>query len=333
LKKRDPDAKSQDYSSKLPIPWSPECQAAYDELKHRLSSAPILAHPRYDRPFVLYTDASNISFGAVLAQVWTKEDYAMAADADDDADPAVTHAMDATFDWDVAYATDKTFRSVYARLKAKRQDTAESSDPTDAADSPDPTAAAAPAEPPDPRDGSQDPNFYLHVDGSLRFRGSSGDRVCLPASSVKDALYVAHDALGHFGFEKTYDRVAATYYRPGLSSLVKQYVQFCPKCLRNKTSKSKKQGELMPIDMPSDVEPAAFRSINMDLIVNLPPSGGYDAILVVVDRCTKTAIFVPTLSNYSAEMIAELLFDNVVRRGFIPEKIITDRDPKITNSF
>jgi hypothetical protein len=55
LKKRDPDAKSQDYSSKLPIPWSAECQTAYDELKHRLSSAPILAHPRYDRPFVLYT--------------------------------------------------------------------------------------------------------------------------------------------------------------------------------------------------------------------------------------------------------------------------------------
>jgi hypothetical protein len=59
LKKRDPDAKCKDYSSKLPIPWTDECQAAYDELKHRLSSAPILAHPRYDRPFILYTDASN----------------------------------------------------------------------------------------------------------------------------------------------------------------------------------------------------------------------------------------------------------------------------------
>jgi hypothetical protein len=300
LKKRDPDARSKDYSSKLPIPWSDDCQAAYDELKHRLSSAPVLAHPRYDRPFVLYTDASNISFGAVLAQVWTKEDYVMAAD--DDVEPAVTHAMETAFDWDAAYADDKVFRSVHARLKS-------------------------------PESEAPDPNFHLHKDGSIRFRGSFGDRVCLPASSVKDALYVAHDALGHFGFEKTYDRMAATYYRPGLSSLVKQYVQFCPKCLKNKTSRSKKQGELMSIDAPSAVEPSAFRSINMDLIVNLPPSGGYDAILVVVDRCTKTAIFVPTVSSYSAEMIAELLFDNVVRRGFIPEKIITDRDPKITKSF
>jgi hypothetical protein len=104
LKKRDPDAKSKDYSSKLPIPWSDECQAAYDELKNRLSSAPVLAHPRYDRPFILYTDASNISFGAVLAQMWTKEDYAMAAD--DGAEAAITHVMEADFDWDAAYSAD-----------------------------------------------------------------------------------------------------------------------------------------------------------------------------------------------------------------------------------
>jgi hypothetical protein len=114
---------------------------------------------------------------------------------------------------------------------------------------------------------------------------------------------------------------------------VKQYIQYCPKCIKNKASHAKKQGELIPIDPPSPLEPAAFRAINMDLLVNLPSSGGYDAILVIVDRCTKAAIFVPTVSSYTAEMIAELLFDNVVRRGFIPEKIITDRDPKITKSF
>jgi hypothetical protein len=81
------------------------------------------------------------------------------------------------------------------------------------------------------------------------------------------------------------------------------------------------------------VEPAAFRSINLDLIVNLPASGGYNAILVIINRCTKAGIFIPTVLSYTAESIAELLFENVVRRGFIPEKIITDRDPKITKSF
>jgi hypothetical protein len=234
--------------------------------------------------------------------------------------------MDAEFDWVAAYSGDKVFRSVYARLK-KRLDALEPDDPKDPTTAPDSDDHEKDAT------DAADPNFYLHTDGSMRFRGSMGDRVCLPASSVKDTLYVAHDALGYFGFEKSYDRVAATYYRPGLSSLVKQYVQFCPQCLKNKTSRTKKQGDLMSIDPPSAVEPSAFKSINMDLIVNLLPSGGYDAILVIVDRCTKAAIFVPTVSSYSAEMIPELLFDNVVRSGFIPEKIITDRDPKITKYF
>jgi hypothetical protein len=315
LKKRDASASGPGsvYSSKQPLVWSDDCQSAFDDLKDRLSSAPILAHPRFDRPFILYTDASNVSFGAVLAQVWTKDDYAM---ADDDAKPT-TCCVEAV-DWNTAYAEDKTFRAIYARLKAPMVP-ADQADPVDA-----PTA-----------DEATDPNFFLHGDGSIRFRGSCGDRVCLPASMVKDTLYVAHDALGHFGFEKTYDRVASTYYRPGLSSLIRQYIQFCPKCIKNKTSRSKRQGELMSIDPPSGsaIEASAFRSINMDLIVNLPVSGGYDAILVIVDRCTKAGIFVPTVSSYTAEMIAELLFDNVVRRGFIPEKIITDRDPKITKSF
>jgi hypothetical protein len=176
----------------------------------------------------------------VLAQVWTKDDYVMARD---DSEPAVSDVMEGAFDWDAAYGDDKAFRPIHARLKTRRRDAPDPVDPEETAD-------------------CSDPNFYLHPDGSMRFRGSSGERVCLPASMVKETLYVAHDVLGQFGFEKTYDRVASTYYRPGLSSSVKQYIQYCPKCLKNKTSRARKQGELTSIDSPSQVEPAAFRSIN-----------------------------------------------------------------------
>jgi hypothetical protein len=167
----------------------------------------------------------------VLAQVWTKEDYAMAKD--DDSEPATMHVIDTEFHWATAYSEDKVFCAIYAWLTAKQPD----------------------AE-------SEDPNFSLHPDSSMRFNGSFGPRVCLPARMVKDTLYVAHDVLGHFGFEKTYDRVADTYYQPGLGSSVRQYIQYCPQCLKNKTSRTRKQGELTSIDPPSQVEPAAFRSIN-----------------------------------------------------------------------
>ena len=49
--------------------WSPECQEAFDELKKRLTSTPILAYPDVNGTFILDTDASNDGIGGVLSQV------------------------------------------------------------------------------------------------------------------------------------------------------------------------------------------------------------------------------------------------------------------------
>ena len=51
-----------------PIELSPENIAAFEEIKRRLCAAPQLAHPDLERPFTLYTDASNIAVGAILLQ-------------------------------------------------------------------------------------------------------------------------------------------------------------------------------------------------------------------------------------------------------------------------
>ena len=48
--------------------WSTHCQDAFNTLKRKLSTAPILAHPVADKPFVLTTDASTVGIGAELAQ-------------------------------------------------------------------------------------------------------------------------------------------------------------------------------------------------------------------------------------------------------------------------
>ena len=48
--------------------WTPECQSAFEELKQLLTTAPLLVYPRFDRPFMLETDASGSGLGAVLVQ-------------------------------------------------------------------------------------------------------------------------------------------------------------------------------------------------------------------------------------------------------------------------
>eukprot|EP00731_Ephydatia_muelleri_P006029 Em0003g277a len=49
--------------------WTAECQEAFENLRSRLTRAPILAFPDYTLPFILNTDASDLGIGAVLSQV------------------------------------------------------------------------------------------------------------------------------------------------------------------------------------------------------------------------------------------------------------------------
>jgi len=52
--------------------WTKEAETAFKELKHRFTSAPILAHFDAQRPVIIETDASDFAIGAILSQ-WDEE--------------------------------------------------------------------------------------------------------------------------------------------------------------------------------------------------------------------------------------------------------------------
>jgi hypothetical protein len=60
------------------ITWTPECQKAFDTLKHALTHAPILAYPNYSQPFILTKDASNYATRAILSQIRDKKKVVIA---------------------------------------------------------------------------------------------------------------------------------------------------------------------------------------------------------------------------------------------------------------
>ena len=49
--------------------WTEDCEDAFQQLRTRLVTSPILAFPDHRRPFILDTDASDVGIGAVLSQV------------------------------------------------------------------------------------------------------------------------------------------------------------------------------------------------------------------------------------------------------------------------
>jgi hypothetical protein len=49
--------------------WGPSQQAAFEDLKNRLSTTPMLAYPNFELPFILTTDAFKVAVAAILSQV------------------------------------------------------------------------------------------------------------------------------------------------------------------------------------------------------------------------------------------------------------------------
>lgn len=72
----------------------------------------------------------------------------------------------------------------------------------------------------------------------------------------------------------------------------------------------------------------------MDLITNLPLSKEKnDAMLVVVDRLTKMAHFLPTQTTVSVTRLAQLFFKEIWRLHGMSSSLILDRDVRFTSKF
>ncbi|GJX37707.1 putative reverse transcriptase domain-containing protein [Tanacetum coccineum] len=77
-----------------------------------------------------------------------------------------------------------------------------------------------------------------------------------------------------------------------------------------------------------------WENITMDFVTKLAKSSqGYDTIWVIVDRLTKSAIFVPMRETDHMEKLARMYLKEVVTRHGIPVSIICDRDPRFASNF
>ena len=81
---------------------------------------------------------------------------------------------------------------------------------------------------------------------------------------------------------------------------VESYIKQCSVCQHAKHPLQHPAGLLQPLPVPEGV----WRDVSMDFIEGLPKSKGYSVILVVVDRLTKYAHFIPVKHPYTTSTIA-----------------------------
>lgn len=140
-----------------------------------------------------------------------------------------------------------------------------------------------------------------------------------------------HDTLwaDHPGWQRTHALLKQGYYWPQMRDDVMEYTRTCLTCQQDKVERVKTSGLLEPLSIPT----RPWESVSLDFITNLPKVGDFSGILVVVDRFSKYATFVPTTKYLSAEDTASLFFKHVVKYWGVPQNIVSDRDVWFTGSF
>jgi len=171
---------------------------------------------------------------------------------------------------------------------------------------------------------------YTLSRGLIRYKG----RIWLSNTPTlqQKVISALHDSAlgGHSGFPVTYSRVKKLFAWRGMKTAVQAYVAACTICLQAKPDRViKYPGLLSPLSVPTE----SLQVVSMDFIEGLSTSGSTNCIMVVVDKFSKFAHFVPLLHPFTAQKVAQSFLDSIIRLHGLPTHIISDRDPNFTSAF
>lgn len=126
--------------------------------------------------------------------------------------------------------------------------------------------------------------------------------------------------VGHWGFEKTLNRIKEHYWFPKMRRFVKKYVASCLECAHHKAPGGKHEGEFHPIEKIS----TPFHTVHVDHLGPFVKSKrGNCYLLVIVDGFTKF-VSISAVRNTKSVTSVQVMKQFVSYFG-IPTRLITDR--------
>ena len=165
---------------------------------------------------------------------------------------------------------------------------------------------------------------YFGETGSVKYY-----QILIPKQLVKEILRSLHGEFGkHPGIFKTIIACREKYYFPKMAQLIREWVMSCEQCIRE--SRIHPNLTRPPLQNPNEHITAPEDAIQIDLVPELPPSGGYQNIVTAMDVFSRYLFAYPT-ANQDAYTIAKVLINIMTKHAYLPTTLISDKGTAFTS--
>ena len=167
---------------------------------------------------------------------------------------------------------------------------------------------------------------YYDETGQIKYH-----QILLPKHLLKELLQAIHGtAHRHPGISKMLQEIRQKYYYPGIAKYVKKWVEGCETCARDKrVPKNTITPELL--NLPEwDLGPED--AMQIDLLPNLPTSGGYQTVMTAIDVFSRY-LFAYPLIEATATNVAKVIIDIMTKHSYLPTTLITDKGSAFTSTI
>ena len=312
-----------------PWKWTPECQEAFQTLKGEIASRPISAYPDFSKPFRLYTDASNLGLGAILAQKQEgKEKIICCASRtlnNAETNYSTTKKECLAIVWGVQVfrpflvATHFEILTDHYALQWLRSMKSTSAILHR-------WAAAL-----------EDYRFTIlhrpgklqgHVDALSRLPNENlvftlEGKIKVPEEKVETVIGEVHRQ-GHLGENKTWKAFNRKYSTPQGRQKCREVVRTCPECQLGKDYKAQ-HGLKGHINSPGPWE-----TVSIDIVGPLPVDGKSHRYIVTMMDVYSRCLIASPVKNHKASTVSRCLYESVVAYFGAPRSILSDRGTEFT---
>ena len=167
---------------------------------------------------------------------------------------------------------------------------------------------------------------YYDETGQIKYH-----QILLPKHLLKELLQAIHGtAHRHPGISKMLQEIRQKYYYPGIAKYVKKWVEGCETCARDKRVPN---NTITPelLNLPEwDLGPED--AMQIDLLPNLPISGGYQTVMTAIDVFSRY-LFAYPLIEATATNVAKVIIDIMTKHSYLPTTLITDKGSAFTSTI